>query len=74
MAEARFGAYKSLYPEEEGDYELLWYQGFGLWLTVALTLIIISSSVGIAFVLLRRWHRERINQRNNRRFHNGGIL
>lgn len=74
MAEARFGAYKTLYPEEQGDYELLWYQGFGLWITVALILIIISSSIGIVYVFFRRWHQKRINKRNNRRFHNGGIL
>lgn len=74
MAQARFGAYRSLNSEEDDDYELLWYQGFGLWLTIALILIIVSSTIGIVYVLLRRWHQERTIKRNNRRFHNGGVL
>lgn len=74
MAQARFGAYRHLYPQENDDYELLWYQGFGLWLTIALILIIISSSTAIVYILLRRCQRNRIIKRHNRRFHNGGIL
>ncbi|XP_031622929.1 carboxypeptidase N subunit 2-like [Contarinia nasturtii] len=66
--------YSHLYSEQVDEYELLWYKGFGLWLIVALNVIIISSSVAILFILIRRWKRHRTNIRNNRRFQNGGVL
>lgn len=75
MAQIQYGSYLYSNTGKESDYELKWHEGFGLWIIIAMIVIIVSSSFSIIFILsYRRWHDCQTTKGNNRRFHNGGIL
>lgn len=72
IAHAKFSPYYHRHGEEEVNYGLLWYEGFGLWITIALVIIIIATSLSIVIILIRK--KSQTKQKNNRRFNNNGVL